>query len=228
MSLLSIIPKGATTTLGIMVVCGVMYFVQGATQQQITQWGVLYAPSVAHGEWWRVISSAFLHSGGMHILFNLGLLFALGQQLEQAIGSIRFGLVYAGSIAVAALAVVVFAPEQPVLGASGGVMGVAAALAVVFLLFSRGKQYQSLLILVAMNVAIPLIIPGISFWGHLGGAVGGLLMIGVLVVLPHQVRSKQIKDGGVYTAERHPMATQSLGLGLILVLVFFASSVMFA
>ena len=158
----------------------------------------------------------------------MGLLFALGQQLEQAIGSVRFGLIYAGSIAAASLIVVVFAPNQPTLGASGAVMGVAVGLGIAYFLFSNSGRHQSLLMLVAMNLALPLVMPGISFWGHLGGAVGSLLMVAVLLVWPQQLRKKQISTGGVYSAERHPMTAQTVTVAAVLVVLMFIGSVILA
>lgn len=225
---MSFIPKGAPVTISLMVVCGLIYLIQGATQQQVTNLGLLYAPAVANGAWWRVITNAFIHGGGLHLLLNMGLLFALGQQLEQAIGSVRFGLIYAGSIAAASLIVVVFAPNQPTLGASGAVMGVAVGLGIAYFLFSNSGRHQSLLMLVAMNLALPLVMPGISFWGHLGGAVGGLLMVAVLLVWPQQLRKKQISTGGVYSAERHPMAAQTVTVAAVLVVLMFIGSVILA
>ncbi len=222
------LPKDAPVTLGVMVLCGLFYLIQGASQQQFTIWGILYAPDVANGDWWRVVTTAFVHGGGLHLLLNMGLLFALGTQLEQGIGSVRFGLVYAGSIAVASLIVVVFAPSQPTLGASGAVMGVAVALGIASMLYSRSNRHQSLLILVAMNLALPLAIPGISFWAHFGGALGGLLMVGVLLVWPQWLRQKHIKNDGVYAAPRNPVEKQSLGIGSLLVVALFIASVVFA
>jgi len=225
---MSLIPKDAPVTIGLMIACGIFYLVQGATAQQFTNVGLLYAPYVAAGEWWRVVTSAFVHGSGLHILFNMGLLYALGQQLEQAIGSLRFGLVYAGSIAAASLIVVIFNPNQPSLGASGAVIGVAVGLGVVYLLFSRSGQHRSLLMLVVMNLALPLVLPGISFWGHFGGGLGGLLMIGVLAAWPHQARKKQISASGVYSAERKPVAAQSLSVAAALVVAMLAGSVILA
>jgi len=219
MSLISLLPKNAGTTIGIMVVCGLAYFAQGASLQWLTNWGVLFGPRVASGDWWRVVTNAFIHGSLMHLVINMGLLYALGHQLEQAIGSLRFALLYAGSIAAASIAVISFAPNQPTLGASGAVMGIAVAYAVFLLLYARDNRHQSLLMLVAMNLAIPLIIPGISFWGHFGGAAGGLILIAVLVVWPQQVRNRQINLGSVYSAERQPMATQSLLASAVIVVV---------
>ena len=228
MSLMSLLPKDAALTIGLVVFCCIVYFTQGASQQWVTNWGVLFGPRVASGEWWRVVTTAFIHGGVLHLLVNMGLLFALGQQLERIVGGVRFGLIYAGSIATASLAVVAFSYGQPTLGASGAVMGVAIAFAVVLFLYGEGNQHQSLFMLVAMNLGLPLIVPGISFWGHFGGAVGGLTMIAVLFVWPQQVRQRQIKEKGVYEAERHPMATPSLLVGALLVATLFIGSVAIA
>ena len=155
-------------------------------------------------------------------------MFALGQQLEKIVGGVRFVLIYFGAVAAASFAVIAFSENQPTLGASGAVMGVAVSFAIVLMLYGRGNQHQSLLMLVAMNLALPLVFPGISFWGHFGGAVGGLLMASVLIVWPQQIRKRQIAAKGVYEAERHPMATQSLIGGTVLVVVLFIGSILVA
>ncbi len=227
-SITSLLPKNTPVTLGVIAVCVIFYFSQGATQQAVTNWGLLYGPAVAAGEWWRVISSGFLHGGGLHLLVNMGLLLALGQQLEEAIGGSRFALVYAGSIAAGSLAVILFANNQPTLGASGAVMGVALAYAVVLMLYSRSNRHQSLLMLVGLNLAMPLLVPGISFWGHLGGAIGGLLLVAVVIVWPQQVRKRQIATGGVYSAERQPVAVPSLVAGGVAVLALFVFGIVLA
>ena len=227
-SLMSFVPKGAEITVGLIALCCVAYFGQGATQQVFTNWGLLFEPSVARGEWWRVLTNAFIHGGVLHLLVNMGLLFALGQQLERIVGGIRFVLVYLGSIATASFAVIAFTANQPTLGASGAVMGIAVSFAIVLMLYGRGNQHQSLLMLVAMNLALPLVFPGISFWGHFGGAVGGLLMVSVLFVWPQQVRKRQIAEKGIYDAERFPVATPSLAMGVVVVAVLFVSSIVLA
>ena len=179
---MSFIPKHAMVTVAIMAACGIAYLGQGASQHLVTNWGILYGPRVAGGEWWRVVTNAFIHGSVLHLLVNMGMLFVFGQQLEQAIGGLRFSLIYAGSLAAASLAVVMFAPEAPTLGASGAVIGIVVAFAIVLMIYGRDGRHQSLLMLIVINLALPLVVPGISFWGHFGGAIGGLLMVTVLIV----------------------------------------------
>ncbi len=222
---MSFIPKHALVTVSIIAVCGIAYLGQGASQHLVTKWGLLFGPFVAAGEWWRVVTNAFMHGGVVHLLVNMGMLFVFGQQLEQAVGGLRFLLIYAGSLAAASLAVVMFAPQFQTLGASGAVIGVVVAYAIVLMIYGRDGRHQSLLMMIGLNLALPLLVPAISFWGHLGGAIGGLLMISVLLVLPQQIRKRQIAAGSVYTAERHPIAKQSLIAGLILVIALLVGSV---
>src|SRR6478609_5539257 len=58
----------------------------------------LNGPAVAGGDWWRIITSGFMHYSFFHLLFNMYALYILGQMLEPAIGSLRFGLIYLVSL----------------------------------------------------------------------------------------------------------------------------------
>jgi len=159
-------------TFGLLVLIALGYLAQQA-QPTVTNAGLLYGPAVTYGQWWRLIGWGFLHGGLMHVGFNAFMLFALGPQLEQRFGSVRFALLYFGALFGGALAVMLFDWDQYTLGASGAVLGVAAALAVA--LWSRGAPLRQVPAfgLVVLNLALPLVIPGVSFWGHAGGIVAG-------------------------------------------------------
>jgi len=178
----------APVTVTLIVVCVIAWLLQGSSQGQLTQFGVLYGPVVQAGEWWRLASSGFLHGSTIHILFNMVLLYALGHQLEQGVGSIRYGLIYAGALFAGAAAVMLFDWQQATLGASGAVMGIAAAFGVA--LFAQGSdpRQHPVFGLVLLNLALPLLIKGISFWGHFGGVVGGMFMAFVLLWWPMRKR----------------------------------------
>ena len=88
--------------------------------------GVLYRAGIAEGQYWRLVSSAFLHENLLHIGFNMYLLYLLGRMLEPAIGSLRFAVIYFTSMLTGAFGVV-FATASPSLGASGAIFGLMGA-----------------------------------------------------------------------------------------------------
>jgi len=164
--------------------------------QLLDRLGLLYGPAVAAGQDWRLFSSGFLHGSLIHLAFNLYLLFILGQQLERSLGSIRFILLYAGSLVGGALAVMAFDWDQPTIGASGAVLGLAGGFAIALLSQGSDPRKSPVFGLVILNLALPLLLPGISFWGHAGGVVAGILMGLILVWIP--ARYRQSSAGSTY------------------------------
>jgi len=182
------LPKGCPVTLILIAANIILFSFQFATQDVATNLGLLYGPYVQAGQYWRILSSGFLHGGIMHIGFNMYLLFMLGPQLERGLGSLRFSLIYFGSLIGGTLAVLSFAFTQPTLGASGAVLGLAGAMFVS--LWGRGisPRQSPVLGLVVLNLALPLLVPGISFWGHFGGVVAGAALAFIMVWLPDKNR----------------------------------------
>lgn len=134
--------------------------------------GWLDAPDVAAGEWWRLVTSAFLHAGIVHLAFNMIALWYLGTAFEAYVGPLRFGLIYLGSVLWGSAGALVFAPLSPTVGASGGVFGLMAAILV--LQRQRGVSILGDVgIWLGINLVITFTLPGISIGGHLGGIVGG-------------------------------------------------------
>ena len=76
----------------------------------------LNGPAVANGDYWRIVTSGFLHAGLLHILFNMYLLYLLGNMLEPAIGSMRFGLVYFVSLFAGSLGALIVTPDALKIG----------------------------------------------------------------------------------------------------------------
>jgi membrane associated rhomboid family serine protease len=136
-----------------------------------------------HGEWWRVITSGFLHVGPLHIASNMFALWVLGRELEPVLGRARFGALYMISLLGGSAAVVLFSPpDQAVAGASGAVFGLMGGLLVVLL--RRRRPVGQVVVLIAVNIAISQVIPNISLTAHLGGLVVGALAVAALVLLP--------------------------------------------
>ncbi len=135
--------------------------------------GVLFGPSVADGDWWRVFSGAFMHSGVLHLGMNMLLLWFLSQELEPALGRARFAILYGVSLVGGSLGVLVLSPLSPTVGASGAVFGLMGAL-IVLQLRARQNPWQSGIGgLVLINVLLTFAMPGISVGGHLGGLLAG-------------------------------------------------------
>lgn len=130
---------------------------------------------VAFGEWWRIITGGFLHAGLIHLAMNMLVLWLLGSQIEAAIGRTRFAALYFTSLVAGAFGVLLMAPTDPTVGASGAIFGLMGA--VFALQRSRGIDpwRSGLGGLLILNLVITFAIPGISIGGHLGGLVGGLV-----------------------------------------------------
>jgi membrane associated rhomboid family serine protease len=144
------------------------------TSSLIPEFG-LYGPSVAEGEWYRLLTSAFLHAGLWHIAGNMLLLYFLGRILEPGIGTARFVAIYLVSLFAGSLGALLLSPESLSIGASGAVFGVLSATFVI----ARGRGIDALAssvgILIVLNLAISFGVPGISVGAHLGGLVAGIL-----------------------------------------------------
>jgi membrane associated rhomboid family serine protease len=170
-------------TIAIIVTCVVLFLGTGggigfssSGTGWIYQHFALFGPLVDAGDYWRLVTSGFLHSGIFHIGFNMYLLWLLGQQLESLMGSTRFGVIYFTALLCGSLGALVQTTESVVVGASGAVFGLMGALAVEQ--FRRGYDPFSggLGGLIVINLAIGFI-PGfnIAFGGHIGGLIGGVL-----------------------------------------------------
>lgn len=173
---------GAPLTVGIIALCvaiAIIELAQGVTISGANA-GIavdlgLFGPFVAEGQWYRIITSAFVHAGLIHLLFNMIVLWWLGGALERYAGSLRFGAIYLASIIWGAAGALLFAPDALTVGASGGIYGLMAALLVLERQQGIALLGSSVGIFLLLNLAITFVIPGISIGGHLGGLVGGFL-----------------------------------------------------
>ncbi len=131
---------------------------------------------VAHGEPWRLITSAFLHYGPIHLGLNMLALYWGGRVLEHVIGSWRFLLLYLAAGLAGSAGALWLSPNDPTVGASGAIFGIFGAL----LVLERRGTIQSggqILALIILNLVISVSLPGISLGGHLGGLVAGIVLM---------------------------------------------------
>jgi membrane associated rhomboid family serine protease len=136
---------------------------------------VMWSPGVANGELYRLLTSAFLHTGITHILFNMFALFVVGPPLENWLGRLRFAALYLLSALGGSVLIYLFSPlNVPTLGASGAVFGLFAATFVVARKVNVDIRW--VVIMIVINLVITFTVPSISWQGHVGGLVTGGLV----------------------------------------------------
>jgi membrane associated rhomboid family serine protease len=130
------------------------------------------------GEWWRIVSGAFLHDGFVHIGVNMFSLWQLGTVVEVLIGSSRMLQVYVLSMLGSGLALVYLGPEVPTIGASGAIFGLFGALISVGLRLGPPgrKMVMSMVPILILNLVITFAVPNIAIFAHLGGLATGFLV----------------------------------------------------
>jgi membrane associated rhomboid family serine protease len=159
-----------------------------------------FLPGVADGAYWQLITSAFTHLEIWHIGFNMLALWVLGPQLELAIGRSRFIALYLLSALAGSTLVYWASPEYaPTLGASSAVFGLMGALLVIA--YRVKADYSQILVWIGINAVLTFTFSNISWQGHLGGLVGGMVIAAILVYAPRQRRTQvQISGLVVFTA----------------------------
>jgi membrane associated rhomboid family serine protease len=135
--------------------------------------GVLWAPFIADGDYWRLLTAAFLHYGPFHLILNMLGLWWFGSLLEQRIGSGRFLLLYLVSGLAGSAGALVVSPNNPTVGASGAIFGILGA----GLVLEQQRDYVfggSALGVIVANLVLTFAWSGnISVGGHIGGLIGG-------------------------------------------------------
>ncbi|HEX7083527.1 MAG TPA: rhomboid family intramembrane serine protease [Gaiellaceae bacterium] len=161
---------------------------------------------VAHGEWWRLLTSAFLHFGPFHLLINMYSLYFAGTLLEHVIGRWRFVLLYLASGIAGAAGALWLSPDSVTAGASGAIFGILGAL---FVLersrhIATGGQVAGLIVL---NLVFTFAVSNISVGGHLGGLVAGVILMWLLL-----------------RTRRSPISSVAAGVAVVIVSVALAYS----
>jgi membrane associated rhomboid family serine protease len=134
----------------------------------------LYGPAVAHGDWWRLITAAFLHASVIHIGFNMYVLWVIGAPVEQYLGRTRFvGLYFVSGLAGSAGALVL-TPLALTVGASGAIFGILGALLIIEWQ-TTGRLAGNAMTWIVINLALSFVISNVSIGGHVGGLIGGIL-----------------------------------------------------
>lgn len=143
----------------------------------LLRWGAKFTPLIRSGEWWRMITSMFLHSGVIHLAVNSYSLYNLGGLAERLFGTVRFIPIYLVSGLWGSIASTLFSDLMGVgIGASGAIFGVAGCLFYFGAAYPRhfsvlaGKRFIAV---VAANLVIGFAAGGIDAYAHVGGLIGG-------------------------------------------------------
>lgn len=182
---------GSPATYALVAINVVMYVIEVAagsggfftipTANSVTVDLGLFGPFVAEGEWYRMVTSGFLHASLIHIGFNMLLLFMIGRMLEPSLGTPRFLMLYFASLLAGSLGALLMDPNSLTVGASGAVYGLFGA---AFLL-ARERGMNALAgelgVLIVFNLFISFAVPGISAGAHIGGLIGGAICAAAVI-----------------------------------------------
>jgi membrane associated rhomboid family serine protease len=182
-------PVVTYTLIGLNVLMFVFQTVSTDVQREL----VLRSAAVADGELYRLITSAFMHYGLTHLLFNMWALYVVGPPLEMWLGRLRYGSLYAMSALGGSVLVYLLSPlNAATAGASGAVFGLFGAFFVVGKRLNLDVRW--VIGLIALNLAFTFVIPmissqNISWQGHIGGLVTGSVIAAAYAYAPREGRN---------------------------------------
>ncbi|WP_226583033.1 rhomboid family intramembrane serine protease [Halobacillus litoralis] len=168
---------------------------KGDTTSVLTliDYGAKYNPAIVEGEWWRILTSMFLHIGMIHLFMNMLALFYLGVAVERIYGSGRFFFIYMLAGLFGGLASFMLNPHVAA-GASGAIFGLFGAL--IFF----GIQYKqlffrtlgwNLIFIILLNISFGLLVPQVDNGAHIGGLIGGFLASAFIQMPKHKIGKMQ-------------------------------------
>ncbi len=168
----------------------------GGNIEAVLQAGSLFPAAVLQdGQWWRIVTGAFLHGSLLHIGVNMVSLWILGRFIEAAIGRVRMLVVYLVALVASGVCVVYFSPALvPTVGASGAIFGLFGALfAIGFKLGPRGMELVKANIgILVLNLIITFTVPSISWQAHVGGLISGFIVTGLIYFPPKPIRARVV------------------------------------
>jgi membrane associated rhomboid family serine protease len=156
----------------------------------------LVPAAVAHGQWYRLVTAAFLHYGIFHIGFNMYALWIVGPQLEAVLGRLRYVVLYLlAGIGGGILSVALGPVGEQAAGASGAIFGLFAALYVV----ARHLKLATsgIAVTIVANLVFTFAVPNIDWRGHVGGLLTGAALAAVFAFAPRGPRRERVQALGV-------------------------------
>jgi membrane associated rhomboid family serine protease len=151
---------------------------------------------VAHGEYYRLFTSMFLHFGPIHLALNMYALYLLGPALEQAFGQVRYAVTYLMSGLGGSVLSYLLGPQNELAaGASGAVFGIFGAWYV--LGRHRNLDVSPITTTIVLNLVISFSLSGIDWRGHVGGLITGAALAAAIVYAPHTKQRTALQSAGV-------------------------------
>lgn len=178
-------------TLTIIGICAALFLLSRVFPAVTTT--LVFAPVIGFHQPYRFLTTAFLHANFLHIAVNMYALWIVGTYLERMLGRARYLALYLISAIGGSVAVLMFADPAssswfiPVVGASGAVFGAFAAILAV--LRRTGRDASQILVLIAINLVLGFVVPGISWQAHLGGLITGLVLGALYAYAPKRTRT---------------------------------------
>lgn len=187
----------------ILIAVNIIYFIiveifGGSTQDTnvLIRWGGAYVPYIHDGQYWRLFTAMFLHSGIRHLLNNMILLYVLGIALEPQLGRIKYTILYLGCGLIGNLVSYEYYLSQGdatvSIGASGAIYAVMGALIWVVIRNKgrvAGYSIQQMLLLLAFSLYFGFTSAGVANSAHVAGLISGFLAAILLYRKPKSIRN---------------------------------------
>ncbi len=159
------------------ILCYIIPLLLGNYEKMVSLFCV-HGPSIRYlGQYYRLLTGAFMHGSILHLLFNCYALFVIGSQLESFMGKWRYIIIYLYSAITGSLLSIIFSGSTASVGASGAIFGLMGGL-LYFGYHYRvylGNVIKSQIIpLILLNLLLGMMSPGIDNAGHIGGLIGGI------------------------------------------------------
>jgi membrane associated rhomboid family serine protease len=135
----------------------------------------LNGPAVAAGDYWRLVTSGFLHYGILHIALNMYILWWLGRELEPSLGHVRFAAIYFASMLCGSFGALLVTPNALTAGASGAIFGLFGAAFMIGRARGIDVWRNGIGPLIVFNLVFSFVVGGVSIGGHIGGLIGGAI-----------------------------------------------------
>lgn len=167
----------------------VVGFISFADSSVIYNYGIIPA-LVQSGEWFRLVTSMFVHTGIIHLASNMGALLSFGPELEKELGSLKFlGLYLLSGLGGGLLVLYMSSNNTCTVGASGAIFGLMGALYLLHKNFGNRRQLGVIGQNIAVNLYYTFAEETISIGGHIGGLITGLIVGSFLVKTKHKKSS---------------------------------------